>query len=126
MKKRCLLLLLTLALTGCAGSPLGNLINNERQETKKDVMASWVGASEDGLVVSWGPPDNSYTLSSGAKLISYEYIWGVYVGQRFQCVEKFMIENGKVTKWGMASSCRQTVSNAKLISKDTPIPQPTL
>ena len=116
----------TSLLAGCAGSPLGNMVRGERTETLNDRMQSWVGASEEQLISSWGPPKNSYTLSSGAKVISWEYVWGVYVGDRFYCNQKFMIDpNGIVTKWGN-SNCRKSVSNPKLISKDIPIPQPTM
>lgn len=114
-----------LLLAGCAGSPASNLINNQRNETLYDRMSSWVGASEKELISSWGPPNNSYTLSDGSKMISYETIWGVYVGDRFQCVQKFMLEENIVTKWG-ASNCRMYPSNAGQISKDIPVPQPTL
>ena len=113
-------------LAGCAGSPLGNMVRGERYETLNDRMESWVGASEEKLISSWGPPDNSYTLSSGAKVIAWEYVWGVYLGDRFYCNQKFLIDQqGTVSKWGY-SNCRQSVSRPKLISKDIPVPQPTL
>ena len=126
MKKVLLAMVVVSSLAGCAGSPLGNLVNNERLETKNDVMASWVGAKEDELIINWGPPDNSYTLSNGAKIVSYQFIWGQYVGQRIHCVEKFMIEKGIVTKWGMDSTCRKSLNKPSTVSKDIPIPQPTL
>ena len=126
MKKILLAAVVTQLLAGCAGSPMGNLINNERLETKADVMASWVGADEDDLIIKWGPPDNSYTLSNGSKLVSYEYVWGQYVGQRIHCVEKFLIEKGVVTKWGMDSTCRKSLNKPGTLPGNTPIPQPTL
>lgn len=125
MKSPVLLAVAALLITGCAGSPASNLINNQRNETLHDIMASWVDASEKDLISSWGPPNNSYTLSDGSKVISYESIWGVYVGDRFHCVQKFMLEQGVVTKWG-ASNCRMYPSNVGQVSKDIPIPQPTL
>lgn len=113
-------------LAGCAGTPLGNMVRGERYETLNDRMQSWVGADEEKLISSWGPPKNSYTLSSGAKVISWEYVWGVYIGDRFYCNQKFMIDaKGIVTKWGF-SNCRTSVSNPKLISKDVPVPQSTM
>ena len=40
-------------------------------------------------------------------------------------IEKFMLEKGIIVKWGH-SRCDLSFSNAKKISKDIPIPQPTL
>ena len=113
-------------LAGCAGSPLGNLVRGERYETINDRMQSWVGAPEEKLISSWGPPDNVYRLAGGAKVISWEYEWGVYVGQHFFCSQRFMIDaNGIVQKWNY-THCRNSVSNPITISDDVPIPKPTL
>jgi len=35
------------------------------------MLSSWMGASADSLVQSWGPPDNSYQLSDGGKVLTY-------------------------------------------------------
>lgn len=128
MKKLVLLAALMPILAGCAGSgsPMSNLIYGERRQTTNDVMASWVGEREEKLVASWGPPDNSYTFQSGSKVISYEYIWGVYVGERRQCVQKFMIEGGVVTKWGYSENTCKSPSKPEALPKDTPVPQPTI
>ena len=113
-------------LAGCAGSPIGNLVYGERYETLNDLMQSWVGEPEEKLISKWGPPDNTYRLDNGSKVLSWEHVWGVYVGQRFYCSERFMIDpKGIVSKWGY-THCRKSVSNPKVISKDVPIPQPTL
>lgn len=126
LKNIALSLVMSALLAGCAGSPIGNLINNERSETRNDVLASWVGEDEDNLVMKWGPPTGSYTLSSGAKVISYEYVWGVYVGQRYHCEEKFLIEKGKVTKWGIGSACQKSGGKGQTLPANVPVPQPTL
>ena len=113
-------------LAGCAGSPMGNMIRGERYETLNDRMQSWVGAREEKLISSWGPPRNTYRFDNGSKIIAWEYEWGVYVGQHFFCSQRFMIDpNGIVTKWDY-THCRTSVSNPKVLSKDIPIPQPTL
>ena len=126
MKKLILTVLVTQLLAGCAGSPIGNMINNERQETRADMMQSWVGESEERLVSKWGPPTNSYTLSSGGKIISYEYVRGIINNTIYRCTEKFRIDDGTVTKWGLSSGCDTRINGGDLISKDIPIPQPTL
>lgn len=53
-----------------------NMLMGNRNKTYNDVNASWVGSTEEQLISKWGPPKNSYTLASGAKIISYENIWG--------------------------------------------------
>lgn len=129
---------LALILVGCAGSPLSNMVSQQRYQTTWDVMASWIGSSEDEVVTSWGPPDNSHTLSNGSKLISYEYTWNTnslherdfgYThpsSDYAQCVQKFLIEEGVITKWNASKSCRKTPKGAKLIPRNTPIPRPTM
>lgn len=136
--KPLLVMPLALVLAGCAGSPLSNMVKQQRYQTTWDIMASWVGASEDKLVTSWGPPENSYTLSDGSKLISYEYTWNTNSlhEQDFgythpssdyaQCVQKFLIEDGVITKWSASKSCRKNPKGAKLIPSNTPIPRPTM
>ena len=34
-------------------------------------LNTWVGASEDSLVASWGVPDKTYTLGSGKRAIEF-------------------------------------------------------
>jgi len=58
--KKIALLLLCLGISGCA--------TTAKYEAK---LNSWVGASEDSLVASWGVPDKSYTTDSGKKAIEY-------------------------------------------------------
>ncbi|MGR2922982.1 hypothetical protein [Acinetobacter sp. 1125_18A] len=115
MKKILLIILISQILLACAS------ISTQRYETRNDLMKSWVGSSEEELIQKWGTPDNSYTLTSGSKIISYEKF--VHPGR--YCEEKFMIEKGIVKKWGL-SRCDLHFKNAKKISKDIPIPQATL
>jgi hypothetical protein len=53
-------LLLCLALFGCATSA--------KYEAK---LNTWIGASEDSLIASWGVPDKEYHLSNGKKAIEF-------------------------------------------------------
>ncbi|MFY1961593.1 hypothetical protein [Achromobacter xylosoxidans] len=121
MKKLALLVVLPSLLAGCTSGQM-NMLMGTRNKTYNDVNASWVGATEERLISKWGPPKNSYTLESGAKIVSYEGIWGP-ISAYHVCVEKFMIEKGIVTKWGI-SDCPSRMSGT--LPKDTPIPQPTL
>ena len=35
------------------------------------VLSSWVGNNADNLVSSWGPPESSYPLSDGGRVLQY-------------------------------------------------------
>ena len=54
------LFLFCLGLFGCA--------TTAKYEAK---LNTWIGASEDALVASWGVPNKTYTLSNGKKAIEY-------------------------------------------------------
>ncbi len=58
---RFMLIMLAAVLAGCATTA-----NYER------ALNTWVGVNADNLVVSWGPPQNSYTLSDGGKVLEYD------------------------------------------------------
>ncbi|WP_254924300.1 hypothetical protein [Bordetella genomosp. 4] len=121
MRKLALFAVLSSLLAGCTSAQM-NMLTGKRNKTYNDVNATWVGSTEEKLVSKWGPPKKSYTLESGAKIISYEDIWGP-ISSYHVCVEKFMIEKGMVTKWGI-SGCPARISGT--LPKDTPIPEPTL
>ncbi|QJP98696.1 hypothetical protein [Herbaspirillum rubrisubalbicans] len=127
--------LILLALQGCAGSPLSNLVSGQRYQTTSDVTASWVGASEDELVMAWGAPKNSHVMNNGAKIISYDYLWVAnsrhsaewgYVPEYVRCERRFMVERGVITRWYSSGDCPKRPNGAKLIPSSTPIPQPTM
>lgn len=99
-----------------------SMLTGSRPKTYNDVNAKWVGSTEEQLISKWGPPKKSYTLGSGAKIVSYEDIWGPMSAYHV-CVEKFMIDKGMVTKWGI-SDCPARISGS--VPNDTPIPEPTL
>ncbi|ALM87051.1 hypothetical protein ASB57_17255 [Bordetella sp. N] len=108
-------------LAGCTAAQWSSLTGS-RHKTYNDANAVWVGRTEEQLISKWGPPKKSYTLESGAKIVSYEDIWGPMSAYHV-CSEKFMIEKGVVTKWGI-SDCPDRISGS--LPNDTPIPQPTL
>ncbi|MDQ8034047.1 MAG: hypothetical protein REJ50_18720 [Bordetella sp.] len=121
MKKIALFVVLPALLAGCTSAQM-SMLTGKRNKTYNDVNAVWVGRSEEQLISKWGPPKKSYTLQGGAKIVSYEDIWGPMSAYHV-CVEKFMIENGMVTKWGI-SDCPARISGS--VPADTPIPEPTL
>lgn len=121
MKKIALLVVLPALLAGCTASQMSAL-TGKRAKTYNDVNAEWVGSTEEQLISKWGPPKKSYTLESGAKIIAYEEIWGP-ISAYHVCSEKFMIEKGMVTKWGI-SGCPSRMSGS--MPNGTPIPQPTM
>lgn len=129
------LILSVLLLSGCVGSPLGNLIFNKRYETSRDVSASWVGASADELVMAWGPPQNSQALSNRSSILAYSYNWVVngydssmwnYIPEYAHCERRFLVEQGIVTKWYSSGGCPKKPNGAKLIDGSIPVPEPTL
>ncbi|MEX5571689.1 hypothetical protein Q1J52_01975 [Pseudomonas lijiangensis] len=125
-----IIVLSALTLGGCANTPLGNLLNNQRFQTTDDVQASWVGSSLDDLIMSWGTPQNSFPMAGvAASMISYEYVWLAGASgdnpRYSRCVQRFLVEGGIITKWGISGGCPKQPKNAKSIP-DTPVPKPTL
>ncbi|WP_286377176.1 MULTISPECIES: hypothetical protein [unclassified Acinetobacter] len=123
--KTIILVILSVFMVGCVSNVV-NLATNQRDKTYNDVMQSKVAMSEFNLISSWGAPDKSYTFANGSKMISYESSWDVGMGSAY-CIQKFIIENEKVTKWGIEGDClnKSTRTGDKLPS-NTPIPRPTL
>lgn len=127
--------LVGIALQGCTGSPVSNLLTNQRYETTSDATASWVGASEDSLVMSWGSPKSSYMMNDGSKVITYEDIWVAntrssaewgWVPDYARCEKRFLVESGVITRWYSSGECPKRPRGAKLISASTPVPKPTM
>jgi hypothetical protein len=58
--KKIMILLLCLGLFGCA--------TTAKYETK---LNTWIGASEDSLIASWGVPNKTYNMSDGKKAIEF-------------------------------------------------------
>lgn len=112
--------LLGVMLSGCS---------NQRYQRVEDVQASWVGSSADDLVMSWGPPNNSYKMEDGSSMLSYQYLRlagaGGYDPRYVWCVQKFLVEGGIITRWGLSDGCPVRPEGAKFIP-NTPVPKPTL
>lgn len=41
----------------------------------KKAMESWIGKSEDELMVTWGAPDSTRSLSNGATVHTWVKVW---------------------------------------------------
>jgi len=61
MKKLYLLIAMFLLLLGCA-----------TQENYKKELTSWMGLSEDQLIIQWGIPIGSYVMNDGYKILTYQ------------------------------------------------------
>lgn len=55
-----LILVFCFALAGCAST-----------ENYEKILESWVGADADSLIRKWGPPDSSFELSDGSKVLQW-------------------------------------------------------
>lgn len=58
--KKIIFLLFCVGLSGCASTA--------KYEAK---LNTWIGASENSLIASWGVPDKTYNLSDGKKAIEF-------------------------------------------------------
>lgn len=100
-------------LSGSAGSPLGNLILNKHDQIASDIAASWVGVSQDELLISLGLPLKSMNLSNGISILFYLYskpknkydlISCSYFQEYEVTYHQFIFVNGILTKWFSAFS----------------------
>ena len=69
MKKAFFTVVSTLILTACATTA-----NYEK------LLNTWVGNHIDNLVSSWGPPQSSYPLSDGGRVIEYTSSRNIQIG----------------------------------------------
>ena len=60
MKKLIYLFVMVMLVSGCA--------TTAKYEAK---LNTWIGASEDSLIASWGVPDKTYDMRDGKKAIEY-------------------------------------------------------
>jgi hypothetical protein len=59
-----LLLLSLFFIFGCATTA-----NRATTANYEKILQSWVGSHADNLVASWGPPQSSYQLSNGGRVL---------------------------------------------------------
>ena len=71
------------------------------------VLDAWIGASERVLISQWGPPEETYLLSEGRRVIAFERIvdwsYGGYTPKKapsFNCQTNFVIDgSGVIVDW---------------------------
>jgi len=102
-----------LILSGSKGSPSGNLMLNKCDQIASDIAASWVGVSQDELLISLGLPLKSINLSNGTSILFYLHSkpknkYALISCSYFQEYEvtyyQFIFVNGILTKWFSAVS----------------------
>lgn len=95
-------------LSGSAGSPLGNLMLNKYDQIASDIAASWVGVSQDELLISLGLPLKIINLSNGTSMLFYLYsktkykydlISRSYLQEYEVNYHEFIFVNGILAKW---------------------------
>jgi hypothetical protein len=104
------LLLAGLALAGCA--------TTNRYER---MLQSWVGASADDLIETWGPPSAAAPLGDGGRILEWSWLGGTVVyaqrlgygtlatGSQAWCQTSFRVdERNRVIRWSWrGNSCRR-------------------
>jgi len=83
--KKVFLLLLCLGLSGCA--------TTAKYEAK---LNTWIGASENDLIASWGVPDKVYQMSDGKKAIGYIHKNTVKTGGYTYTVPRTTYQRGTI------------------------------
>lgn len=103
MQKLLLGLILICAISGCA-----------TQKKYQSILNTWLGASENQLISSWGPPDNVYE-SDSSKFLTYTTSRNVVLGQTNASYTTTVIGNTAYTAGSGGSpgrnynmSCRTT------------------
>lgn len=66
----------------------------------KEIVHSWVGGTADELVMAWGPPDSSYTLSDGGSVLQYERQGQTQVGGYTYMQPQTTYSSGTVNAYG--------------------------
>ncbi|HEV2548976.1 MAG TPA: hypothetical protein VGU20_16660 [Stellaceae bacterium] len=84
--------------SGSSGSPIANA-------SYEQTLQSWVDASEQDLVASWGVPDRSQRLTNGAQALEYRRLDG---DGKLLCSTLFTADaSGKIQGWSYrGSNCR--------------------
>ena len=84
--------------SGSSGSPVANA-------SYEQTLQSWVDASEQDLVASWGVPERSQRLSDGAQALEYRRLDG---DGKLLCSTLFTADvSGVIRRWAYrGSDCR--------------------
>lgn len=65
-----------------------------------EIVQSWIGGTSDELVMAWGPPDSSYSLSDGGSVLQYEWQGQTQVGGYTYMQPQTTYSSGTVNAYG--------------------------
>jgi hypothetical protein len=102
------LLAVILCLAGCATTA-----NYEK------TCASWIGDKEDSLISSWGPPQSTYTLSDGSRVIQYVREGNAQVGGLTYTAPQTTYNNGVINGYGGSATYNGT--STQFVEQTTPV-----
>lgn len=104
--KKIFLLLLCLGLSGCA--------TNAKYEVK---LNTWIGASENALIASWGVPDKVYHMNEGKKAIEYVRKDTVQTGGYTYTVPRTTYQTGTIGDQPYSGTSTQYVTETLPVQK---------
>jgi hypothetical protein len=86
------------------------------------MLDTWVGSGADQLVRSWGPPQNSYTLSDGSKVFEYVSSRNVKRGGITYTEQQPTYYSGSTSAYGSSGFGYGTFSGTSttMVQKTTP------
>jgi hypothetical protein len=86
------------------------------------ILSSWVGAPADKLVVRWGPPQNSFPLSDGGRVLEYITQRTVQLGGYTTSVPQTTYHSGTASAWGTGGSAYGSYSGTSTtyVQQQTP------
>jgi len=68
------------------------------------ILDTWVGSHVDNLVATWGPPQGSFDLSDGGKVIEYINSRNVQMGGYTYTTPQTTYHSGNVSTYGYGGS----------------------
>ena len=101
-----LVLLLCIGLSGCASTA--------KYEVK---LNTWIGASEDSLIASWGVPDKAYDMRDGKKAIEYVHKNTVQTGGYTYAVPQTSYHSGTIGNKTYSGTSTQYVTETTPVQK---------
>jgi|TARA_E500000178_G_C16830014_1_gene665593 hypothetical protein len=112
VRKLNLMVVLLFVLAGC-----------KTTENYQKILRSWVGQPVDNLLMQWGPPDNTYSLSNGGKILEYNYEKHFQLGGETVTVPQTTYHSGRVRMYGNGSSQygNYSGSSTTYVEKKTPV-----
>lgn len=104
--------ILAVLLSGCATKA-----NYEK------VLDSWIGSNADNLVMKWGPPASSYSLSNGGRVLEYSKQRNVQIGGYTTTVPQTTYSSGTASAYGPNGSAYGNYSgtSTKYVQRTAPV-----